>query len=374
VLVSPQFLFRIERDPTGAAPRSMHRISDVELASRLSFFIWSSIPDKELLDLAIAGKLKDPRVLEQQTRRMLADARSESLVTNFAAQWLYLRDIEAKEPDELAFPDFDGGLRSAFARETELFVDSVLRENHSVLNLLTANYTFLNDRLARHYDIPNVEGSYFRRVTFPEGSVRGGLLGQGSILTITSYSTRTSPVVRGKWVLENLLSAPPPPPPPNVPALKTEAAEPGKNLSMREAMIRHRADPGCAGCHSRMDPIGFAMENFDAVGRWRDTDGGAKIDVSGVFPDGTKFEGMAGLKKALLAHPEEFVSAMTGKLLMYAVGRNLQYYDAPTVRAIVREAAGTNYSFASLVQGVVKSTAFQMRESQAAETVAQKDR
>lgn len=370
MLVSPQFLFRIERDPAGIAPGTPYRISDLELASRLSFFIWSSIPDDELLDIAARGKLKDPAVLEQQVKRMIADPRSESFVTNFAAQWLFLRDLSAKQPDELLFPDFDETLRAGFQRETELFLDSVLRENRSVLDLLSANYSFINARLARHYGIPNIEGSYFRRVTFPPDSVRGGLLGQGSILTITSYATRTSPVVRGKWVLENLLNAAPPPPPPNVPALKTDGTEPGKTLSMREAMIQHRANPACAGCHARMDPIGFAMENFDAIGKWRDRDSGNPIDASGVFPDGTKFTGMAGLKKALLAHPEQFVTTVTEKVLMYAIGRNLQYYDAPSVRAIVAEAAHNNYTFSSLVLGAVKSTPFQMRESQPAEPTA----
>jgi mono/diheme cytochrome c family protein len=371
VLVSPQFLFRIERDPANAAPGSIHRLSSLELASRLSFFLWSSIPDGELLELAAAGKLNDPQVLDQQVHRMLADRRAESLVTNFAAQWLYLRDIDAKQPDGLLFPDFDENLRKAFHRETELFLDSVLLENRSVLDLLTANYTFVNDRLAKHYGIPNVEGTYFRRVTFPAGSMRGGLLGQGSILTLTSYSTRTSPVVRGKWVLENLLSSAPPPPPANIPALKTEASETGKALSMREAMIQHRANPSCAGCHARMDPIGFAMENFDAVGRWRDTDAGQRIDVSGAFPDGTTFDGMAGLKKALLAHPDQFTGTVAEKLLMYAIGRNLQYYDAPAVRAIVRDAKASNYSFASMVLGVVKSTPFQMRAVQSVPALAQ---
>ncbi len=363
LLVSPQFLFRIERDPPDAAAGTPHFVSNLELASRLSFFLWSSIPDDELLHLAAEGKLRDPAVLEQQVHRMLADPRSESLVTNFAEQWLFLRDIEAKRPDELLFPDFDETLRAAFRRETDLFLDSVLRENRSVLDLLTANYTFLNDRLARHYGIPNVEGSYFRRVQLPPDSPRGGLLGQGSILTITSYATRTSPVVRGKWVLENLLSAPPPPPPPNVPALKTEGNEPGKVLSMREAMIAHRANPACAGCHARMDPIGFAMENFDAVGRWRDRDNDNPIDTSGVFPGGIRFEGVAGLKKALLAHPEQFVQTVASKLMMYAIGRNVQYFDQPAIRAIVRDAEANNYTFASLVSGVVKSPQFQMREA-----------
>ncbi len=361
LLVSPQFLFRVERNPEGSAPA---RISDLELASRLSFFLWSSIPDDELLGRAARGELKDPAVLDREIHRMLADDRSQSMVTNFAEQWLYLRDIEAKQPDELLFPDFDDSLRQAFRKETDLFLSAVLRENRSVVELLTANFTFVNERLAKHYGIPNVEGSYFRRVTLPEGSVRGGLLGQGSLLTLTSYSTRTSPVVRGKWVLENLLSAPPPPPPPNIPALKTEASETGKPLSMREAMLLHRANPACAGCHARMDPIGFAMENFDAVGRWRDTDAGGPIDTSGVFPDGTKFDGMAGLKQVLVGHPEQFVSTIAEKLLMYGLGRNLQYYDAPAVRAIVHSAAAKNYSFEALVAGVVKSGAFQMRAPQ----------
>jgi mono/diheme cytochrome c family protein len=364
LLVSPQFLFRIEREPAGIAKGSAYRIGDLELASRLSFFLWSSIPDDELLDTAAAGKLKDPAVLERETRRMLADPRSESLVTNFAAQWLFLRDVELKQPDVLLFPDFDDGLRYGFERETELFVDSILRENRSVLELLSANYTFINDRLAKQYGIPNIEGSYFRRYTFPDGSPRGGLLGQGSILTLTSYSTRTSAVVRGKWVLENLLNAAPPPPPPNIPALKTEGKKAGETLSMREAMTQHRANPSCATCHARMDPIGFAMENFDAVGRWRDSDNGKAIDTSGMFTDGSKFDGIAGLKKVLLAHPEQFVHTVAGKLMMYGVGRNLQYFDEPSIRSVVHDAARDNYTFASLILGIVKSTPFQMRQAQ----------
>jgi hypothetical protein len=324
LLVSSQFLFRIEREPANAPSGTVYRVSDIELASRLSFFIWSSIPDDELLDAAAAGRLKDPKVLEQQVRRMLADPRSESLVTNFAAQWLYLRDIGSKLPDEILFADFDETLRTAMQRETELFLSSVFRENRSVLDLLRANYTFLNERLARHYGVPNIRGSHFRRVTFPEGSVRGGLLGQGSVLTITSYSTRTSPVLRGKWVLENLLSAAPPPPPADVPSLKTETA-PGKPLTLREAMIQHRAAPACAGCHARMDPIGFAMENFDAVGRWRERDGEQPIDATGVFPEGTTFEGIPGLKKELLRQPEQFVGTVAERLLMYAVGAGEQH-------------------------------------------------
>ena len=366
VLVSPQFLFRFEEEPATIARGTPYRISDLELASRLSFFLWSSGPDDELLDAAISGRLTNPAVLDQQVRRLLADPRADSMVTNFAAQWLYLRDIEAKEPDELLFPDFDETLRSGFHRETELFLSSILRENRSVIELLTANYTFVNARLAEHYGIPNVRGSDFRRVTFPADSPRGGLLGQGAFLTLTSYATRTSPVLRGKWVLENLLASPPPPPPPNIPALKTESAEPGRTLPMREAMTQHRANPSCASCHARMDPIGFAMENFDAVGKWREYDGGRRIDASGVLPGGVAFDGMTGLKKALVEHPEPFVSAVTEKLLMYAIGRNLQYYDAPSVRGIVRESARNQYTLASLVSGVVKSVPFQMREARIA--------
>ncbi len=361
LLVSPQFLFRVERPAPDVPSGAAFRISDLELASRLSFFLWSSIPDDQLLNAAAQGRLKNPAVLEREVRRMLRDRRSASLVTNFAEQWLFLRDIEAKQPDGLVFPDFDETLRAAMRTETDLFLDSVLRENRSIVDLLDANYSFVNERLAKHYGIPNVQGSYFRRVTFPDGSPRGGLLGQGSILTLTSYATRTSPVVRGKWVLENLLAAAPPPPPPNIPALKTEGAEPGRMLTMREAMSAHRASPACASCHARMDPIGFAMENFDAVGRWREHDAGSAIDASGAFPNGVTFEGMAGLRKVLLADRRQFVNTVASKLLMYALGRNLQYYDESTVRGIVQQSAAGNYTMASLVMGVVKSPPFQMR-------------
>jgi mono/diheme cytochrome c family protein len=361
LLVSPQFLYRIERDPAGKAPGSTYRISDLELASRLSFFLWSSIPDEELLDLAAAGRLKEPDVLEKQVRRMMADARSESLVTNFAAQWLYLRDVEVKEPDLFLFRDFDEGLRKSFERETDLFLESILRENRSVKELLTANYTFLNERLAEHYGIPNIRGSQFRRVTFPEGSQRGGLLGQGSVLTLTSYSTRTSPVLRGKYVLENLLASPPPPPPPNVPSLKTEGNNSGEQLSLREAMVRHRANPACANCHARMDPIGFAMENFDAVGKWRDRDAGKPIDVASKLADGTEVNGVAGVRDLILRDPDRFAGAVTEKLLMYATGRNVQYFDAPAIRRIVRAAAANDYKFSDLVLGVTESVPFLTR-------------
>jgi hypothetical protein len=362
LLVSPQFLFRIERVPGGMSAGRTYRISDLELASRLSFFLWSSIPDDELLNAAAAGRLADPTLLEQQVRRMLADPRADSLVTNFAAQWLYLRDLDAKVPDEVLFQNFDETLRDAMREETELFVSSVFRGNRSITELLTANYTFLNERLAKHYGIPQIRGSHFRRVELPAGSVRGGLLGQGSVLTITSYATRTSPVLRGKWVLENLLASPPPPPPADVPALKTEGAEPGHVLTMREAMTAHRANPACASCHARMDPIGFSMENFDAIGRWRDTDAGAPLDVSGVFPEGTTFNGVTGLKRELVRHPEPFIQAVAERLLMYGLSRNLQYYDAPAVRQMLRDAAPQKHTFASLVLGVVKSAPFQMRQ------------
>jgi hypothetical protein len=361
LLVSPQFLFRVEREPAAVAAGATFHISDLELASRLSFFLWSSIPDDELLSVAEQKKLSDPVVLDRQVRRMLRDPRSASMVANFAEQWLFVRDIEAKQPDGLLFPDFDESLRDAMHKETTLFVDSVLRDNRSVLDLLTANFTYVNERLAKHYGIPNVQGSYFRRVTFPAGSPRGGLLGQGSILTLTSYATRTSPVVRGKWVLENLLSSAPPPPPANIPALKIEGDEPGTAMSMRDAMSKHRANPSCAVCHVRMDPIGFSMENFDAIGRWRDRDAANTIDASGVLPDGTRFDGVAGLKKILLAEKDQFVNTVAEKLLMYALGRNLQYYDQPSVRAIVRGAAASNDTLASLVIGVVKSAPFELR-------------
>jgi Protein of unknown function (DUF1592)/Protein of unknown function (DUF1588)/Protein of unknown function (DUF1585)/Protein of unknown function (DUF1587)/Protein of unknown function (DUF1595)/Cytochrome C oxidase, cbb3-type, subunit III len=364
LLVSPQFLFRIEHEPATAKPGTSYRISNLELASRLSFALWSSIPDEELLQVAINGKLSNPIILEQQTRRMLADPRSNSLVNNFATQWLFLRDVDVKEPDEILFPHFDETLRQGFRRETEMFLESVQRDNRSVLDLLSANYTYLNERLAQHYGVPNVSGSYFRRVEFPAGSPRGGLLGQGSVLMLTSYAIRTSPVVRGKWVLENLLNAAPPPPPPNVPALKTEAEQTGKPLTIREAMVQHRAAPACAGCHARMDPIGFALENFDAIGHWRDRENDQPINVDGVLPDGTKIEGVSGLKRALLAQPEEFVSTFVEKLMMYALGRNVQYYDAPAIRSIVRAAKPGNYKFNDLVVGVVKSAPFQMRQAQ----------
>ena len=362
VLVSPEFLFRIERDPEGVRAGSSYRLGDLELASRLSFFLWSSIPDGELLGHAVSGDLRDPSVLDAQVRRMLADPRSHALVSNFAEQWLFLRDVDAKEPDPGFFPSFDENLRTAFRRETELFIDSIMRGDRSVLELMTADYTFLNERLAKHYGVPHVYGSHFRRVDLTD-SGRRGLLGQGSILTLTSYATRTSPVLRGKWILENLLSAPPPPPPPDVPALDETTAD-GRPRSMREAMEQHRTNPVCASCHAQMDPLGFALENFDAIGRWRSrSESGGPIDTAGVLPDGSPVDGPAGLRAGLLRTPEQFVTTVTEKLLMYALGRGVEHYDAPTVRAIVREAGDEAYSFSSIVLGIVNSTPFQMRMS-----------
>jgi mono/diheme cytochrome c family protein len=369
ILVSPEFLFRVEMDKKGG-PNSTYRVSDVELASRLSMFLWSSIPDDELLAVAEQGKLKDRAVLERQVRRMLADPRSRSLVTNFAAQWLYLRDLQAKNPNSRFFRDFDKGLQQDFERETDLFVDSILREDRSVLDLLNANYTFVNERLAKHYGIPGVYGSEFRRVTLSDDSPRRGLLGKGSILTLTSYATRTSPVLRGKYILNTLLGTPPPPPPPNIPAL-AEKANDGKALSMREAMARHRANPVCASCHARMDPLGFAMENFDAVGQWRTrAESGEALDVSGVYQDGAKFDGIAGLREQLMRRPDQFLIGMTENLLTYAVGRKAAYYDAPAIRAIVREAARSEYRFSTLVLGVINSVPFQMRVASQAQLSA----
>ena len=360
ILVSPQFLFRTEVDP-GSAPNTPHRLTDIELASRLSFFIWSSIPDDELLDVAERGKLKDPAVLLQQVRRMLTDPRSKALIENFGGQWLYLRNVKAAQPDQEIFPYFDENLREAFQKETELFFDAMLREDHSVMDLLNANFTFVNDRLAQHYGIPNVYGSHFRRVTLTDEN-RRGLLGQASILMVTSYSTRTSPTLRGKWLLENVLGAPPPPPPPNVPSLEDRGAD-GKILSVRQAMEKHRSNPVCATCHGRMDPLGFAMDNFDAIGQWRDLEAGKPIDSSGVLPDGTKFQGSGELRKLLSSHPEQFATTITEKLLTYALGRGVEYYDEPAVRKIVREAGTSDYRWSSIIAGIAKSTPFQMRRS-----------
>jgi Protein of unknown function (DUF1592)/Protein of unknown function (DUF1588)/Protein of unknown function (DUF1587)/Protein of unknown function (DUF1585)/Protein of unknown function (DUF1595)/Cytochrome C oxidase, cbb3-type, subunit III len=361
VLVSPEFLFRIERDPAGIPPRTPYRINDLELASRLSFFLWSSVPDAALLDAAAAGTLHQPAVLERQVRRMLADPRSAALVNNFAAQWLRLRNVDGVTPDMRLFPDFDDNLRQAFRRETELFFDSILREDRSALDLLSANYTFLNERLAKHYGISNVYGTRFRRVTLDPAEWRGGLLRQGSILTVTSYATRTSPVLRGKFVLDTLLGVPPPPPLPDVPALKDNTVD--GRLSVRDRIAEHRRDATCAPCHNLMDPLGLSLERFDAVGRRRVADGGAPIDVSGSLPDGSTFTDVDGLERALLKRPELFVSTLVEKLEIYALGRGLDYYDAPVTRAIVKDARPANYRLTSLILGIVKSRPFQMRTS-----------
>ena len=363
VLVSPEFLFRIERDPDGIAKGAPYHLGDLELASRLSFFLWSSIPDDALLEAAERGELTTPAGRERQVRRMLADPRSANLVTNFAAQWLHLRNLDSIAPDMRRFPDFDDNLRQAFRRETELLVESLIREDRSALDLVRANYTFVNERLAKHYGIPHVYGSRFRRLTFDgtEGHApRGGLLRHGSILLVTSYATRTSPVIRGKWILDNVLGVPPPPPPPNVPELE-ETGTGGAARSMRERLAAHRANPACASCHRLMDPVGFAFEHYDAVGRWRDDDGGAPIDASGTLFDGSRFDGVAELEEALLARPELFVTTLTEKLLTFATGRGVTHDDAPAVRRILRETATEDYRFSALVLGIVDSLPFRMR-------------
>ena len=367
ILASPEFLFRLEPDPANARPDTPYRVNDFELATRLAFFLWSSLPDEPLLTLASQGKLKDPAVFEQQARRMMNDPRSDALITNFAGQWLYLRNLKDTHPDQNQFPDFDENLRDSMRHETELFFGSILREDRSVLDLLTANYTFLNERMARHYGIPKIYGDHFRRVTITD-EARRGLLGQASFLTVSSYPNRTSPVLRGKFILTNLLGTPPPPPPPNVPLLKED--DPGKPLTMKQKMEQHRANAACAVCHRVMDPIGFTLENFDAVGQFRDHDRGVAIDPSDVLSDGTKVSGVVNLRQMLLARQDQFVSTLTEKLLTYALGRGVEYYDMPAVRGIVREAARNNYHFSSLILGITKSVPFQMkiRKAQEAET------
>jgi mono/diheme cytochrome c family protein len=367
ILTSPEFLFRIERDPPNVKPGTSYRVSDIELASRLSFFLWSSPPDDQLLTLAEQGKLKDSAVLQQQVRRMLADSRSKALVKNFAGQWLGLRSVRDSVPDANLFNQFDESLRDAFEKEADLFFASMLHEDHSVMELLNANYTFVNERLARHYGIPNVYGSRFRRVTLTE-EARFGLFGKGSILMVTALPNRTSPVQRGKWVMENVLGTPPPPPPPNVPALDDEKS--ANLVTMRQRMEAHRANPVCASCHAQMDPIGFSMENFDAIGRWRTTEGNAPIDVSGALPDGTKFQGVAELQKILVGRPQLFVTTVTEKLLTYGLGRGVEYYDQPVIRSIMRDAAADNYRWSALILGIVKSPPFQMRMARDATATA----
>jgi hypothetical protein len=361
VLVAPRFLYRVEEEPAALKDGAAYRVSDLELASRLSFFLWSSIPDDELLDLASKGRLKDPRVLEQQVKRMLADPKSEALIGNFAGQWLYLRELAKVET---AAKDFDENLRQAFRRETEMLFESIVREDRSIVRMLDADYTFVDERLARHYGIPNIRGSYFRRVTLDAASPRRGILGQGSILTVTSVGNRTSPVTRGKWILENILGTPAPVPPPGVETNLDKDQEAVKVTSLRQRLELHRASPVCASCHKIMDPIGFALENFDLIGTWRELDGKTPINASGELVDGTPLNGPADLRQALLSRREEFVTTATEKLLTYALGRVAQYYDMPEVRRIVRDSAPKDYNFSSLVLGIVKSAPFQMRRKQ----------
>ena len=361
LLASPKFIFRFEFDPPQARPGAAYRLGDLELASRLSFFLWSSIPDERLLAAAERGDLRRPGGLERQVRRMLADPRAAALVDNFAGQWLYLRNLAHIVPEPRRFRNFDNNLRRAFRRETELLFGSIVAEDRSVLELLDADYTFVDERLARHYGIPGVRGSQFRRVAVTDER-RRGLLGHGSILTVTSYANRTSPVLRGKWVLENLLGAPPPPPPADVPELPEDEGS-GPGLTMRERLAAHRANPVCASCHAKMDPIGFGLENFDAVGAWRRSEHGVPIDASGALPSGAAFEGPAELRAALLARPESFVRALTARLATYALGRGVEHFDAPAIRAVVAEAARGGYTFSSLVLGIARSVPFQMREA-----------
>jgi hypothetical protein len=360
ILVSPEFIFRMELDPPDASPGTVHRISDVELASRLSFFLWSSIPDDDLLAAAERGTLEDPSALAGQVRRMLADPRSQALVKNFSGQWLYLRNIAGIQPDSTSFPNFDENLRQALAQETELLIESTLREDRSVVELLRTDYTYLNQRLAEHYGIKGIYGNEFRRVSLDDPK-RYGLLGQASILTVTSYPNRTAPTIRGKWVLEQLLGTPPPPPPPNVPSLKDDAST--KTLTMRQRMEQHRANPACAVCHKMMDPLGFSLENFDGLGRWRDSTGigTGPIDSSGVLPDGTTFDGPAGLREVLVGKRDLFVETFTERLLTYALGRGVEQYDRPVVRKIARAAAADDQRWSAIILGIVNSAPFQMR-------------
>jgi hypothetical protein len=361
VLVSPNFLFMAETDPSGSKPGSVHRISDLELATRLSFFLWSSIPDDELLSVAEHKKLHDPKVLRAQVERMLADAKSSALTKNFGGQWLYLRRLEFQKPDRRAYPDFDQRLRDAMLTETTMFFDSIVHNNSSILDFLDADYTFVNQRLAEHYGIPGVRGTSFRKVKLDGDLHRGGLLGQASILTVTSYNNRTSVVLRGKWILENILAAAPPPPPPNVPQLND--AKNGKTMTIREQMEMHRANPVCASCHTKMDPLGFSLENFDAVGAWRNGYAGQKVDASAVLPDGTKFEGPQGLQSILLARKNQFVEAFTERLMTYALARGLEAYDMPSVRGVRYAAQKDGYRMNDIIMGIVTSVPFDMRRT-----------
>ena len=363
ILVAPQFLIRVETDPSGLAPGTVYRISDLELASRLSFFLWSSLPDDALLEAAVRGDFRRPAVLEQQVRRMLADPRARNLATNFAAQWLHLRGLQSVAPDVRRFIDFDDNLRYSMRRETELFFENIMTADRPVTELISADYTFLDERLAKHYVVPHIYGSHFRRVSFAGMAERqrGGLLRQGSTLTVTSYATRTSPVIRGNWILANLAGAPAPPPPPNVPAL--DEGHVSAALPIRARLAAHREKPACASCHNLMDPVGFSLENFDAVGRWRTADERVPVDATGGFPDGSQFEGVAGLEQALLARPDLFAATLTEKLLTFALGRGVELSDAPAVRAIVGRAEAEDFRFSALILGVVNSPQFQMRRT-----------
>jgi hypothetical protein len=358
ILVSPGFILRIERDPARAVAGRAYPVTDLELASRLSFFLWSTIPDDELLDAAAQGRLRHPAVLDAQVRRLLADPRAAALVRNFAGQWLHLRNLRNATPDKNLFPDFDDNLRQSFEREMELFVASIIAEDRSVLDLLTADYTFVDGRLARHYRIPSVYGPHFRRVTLADRG-RHGLLGKGAMLLVTSHADRTSPVVRGKWILDNLIGLPPPPPPADVPPFPESA--PGAPQSVRARMEQHRASPACAGCHRVMDPLGLALEQFDAVGALRAEDAGRPIDASGVMWDGSPIDGVAGLRGALLARPDVFVGTFVEKLMTYGLGRGLRHQDMPAVRAVVRAARDDGYRVSTIVTGIVTSVPFQMR-------------
>lgn len=364
ILLAPDFLFRLEFDPPGVAAGSAQKVSGWELASRLSFFLWSSIPDDELLDSARRGELRDKTELERQLRRMLADSRATVLADNFAGQWLGLRGLADVKPDRQIYPDYDEALAAAFEQETRLFVRNIFRENRSVLDLIGADYSYLNERLARAYGVPGVIGQGFRRVSLAANPERGGLLGQGSILLLTSHTTKTSPILRGKWILDNLLNSPPPPPPPGIPPLDESAAD-GHKLTTRQQVERHRKDPVCASCHARMDPLGFALENFDVAGKWRLRDDGGEIDASGEMPNGVKFSGPQGLKRFLLSRPEEFASATVARLLTYALGRELEVRDQPTIRQIMRDTEAGGYRIVDLIAAIVNSVPFQMRQVQA---------
>ena len=358
ILAAPSFLFRVEREPGGLAAGSAYRLDDVDLASRLSFFLWGSIPDEDLLDTATRGQLKDPKILEQQVRRMLRDPRSKRQVDTFAARWLELNKISGLVPDTELYSEFDENLREAMAQETRTFIENQLREDRGVMEMLTANYSFLNERLATHYGVPNIYGNDLRRVTFNDG-IRGGILGQASVLAVTSYPNRTSVTMRGRWLLANLLGSPPPPPPADIPPLQ-EAGKNGAPKALRERMEIHRKNAVCASCHQRMDPLGFSLENFDALGKWRTVSDGAPIDASASLPDGTKFDGVKGLRALLVSHKEDFLRTFTAKLLAYAIGRGADYYDQPAIRKIVRDAEAENYSWSAIVLGIVKSSPFGM--------------